>query len=96
MRAGWAIAAGVGLGIAVAWWLGRESPDATARKQARAEQAAAEQARDARPSLYRWRDDTGVLQITERPPKGRRYERIDRDTPAGIRVSGDAEPADTD
>ena len=42
--------------------------------------------------FYRWRDDAGVLQITEQPPKGRRYERIDRDTPAGIRVSGDATP----
>ncbi|CAN4280237.1 DUF4124 domain-containing protein [Pseudoxanthomonas sp. LjRoot125] len=44
---------------------------------------------EARPSLHRWRDDAGVLQITEQPPKGRRYERIERDTPAGIRVSGD-------
>ena len=96
MRAWLAIAAGLGLGIGVAWWLGRESADTTARKQARADQAAAAQARDARPSLYRWRDDAGVLQITEQPPKGRRYERIDRDAPAGIRVSGDASPADTD
>ena len=96
MRAGWAIVGGVGLGLGIAWWLGREPPDATAHKQALAERAAAEQARDARPSLYRWRDDAGVLQITDRPPKGRRYERIDRDTPAGIRVSGDAAPADTD
>lgn len=90
MRAWLAIAAGVALGVGVAWWLAREAPDASARKQARAEQAAAAQARDARPSLYRWRDDAGVLQITEQPPKGRRYERIERDMPAGIRVSGEA------
>lgn len=96
MRAWLAIAAGVALGVGVAGWLSRESPDAVARKQARAGQAAAAQARDARPSLYRWRDDAGVLQITEQPPKGRRYERIDRDAPAGIRVRGDASAADTD
>lgn len=90
MRAWPAIAVGVALGTGVAWWLARESPEATSRKQARADAAATAQARDARPSLYRWRDDAGVLQITEQPPKGRRYERIDRDTPAGIRVSGDA------
>lgn len=90
MRAWLAIVAGVALGVGVAWWLARESPETTSRKQARAEQAAAAQADDARLSLYRWRDDAGVLQITEQPPKDRRYERIDRDTPAGIRVSGDA------
>nr|WP_298124444.1 DUF4124 domain-containing protein [uncultured Pseudoxanthomonas sp.] len=89
MRAWLAIVAGVALGAGVAWWLASESPDAGARKQARADQAAAAQARDARPSLYRWRDDAGVLQITEQPPKDRRFERIDREAPAGIRVSGD-------
>ena len=89
MRAWLAIVAGVALGAGVAWWLARESPDAGARKQARADQAADAQARDARPSLYRWRDDAGVLQITDHPPKGRRYERVDRDMPAGIRVEGD-------
>jgi hypothetical protein len=96
MRAWLAIVAGVALGAGVAGWLARESPDTTARKQARADQAAAAQARDARPSLYRWRDDAGVLQITERPPQGRRYERIDRDAPPGIRVSGDAATTDAD
>ena len=30
-----------------------------------------------------------MLQITEQPPKGRRYERIERETPAGIVVSGE-------
>jgi len=96
MRAWLAIAAGIALGVGVAWWLARESPDTASRKQARADQAAAAQARDARPSLYRWRDDAGVLQITDQPPKGRRYERIDRDTPAGIRVKGNDASADAD
>lgn len=92
MRAWLAIAVGIAAGAGVAWWLAREAPDARQRTQARARQAAA-QAQDARPSLYRWRDDAGVLQITDRPPAGRRYERLDRDAPAGIRVEGDrAEP----
>ena len=89
MRAWPAIVAGVALGVGTAWWLSRESPDTTARKQAAAEQAAAAQARDARSSLYRWRDDAGVLQITEQPPKGRRYERISRTPEDGIEVRGD-------
>lgn len=96
MRAWAAIVAGVALGVGVAWWLAREAPDASARKKTRADQAAAAQARDARPSLYRWRDDAGVLQVTDQPPQGRRYERIDRDTQAAIRVSGDAAATDAD
>ena len=39
--------------------------------------------------FYRWRDDAGVLQITEKPPANRRYERIDRDPGRGIEVKGD-------
>lgn len=92
MRAWLAIVAGIALGGGIAWWLARESPQAEARKKARADHAAAAQADDARPSLYRWRDEAGVLQITERPPRGRPYERIDRETPAGIVVSGDGRP----
>ena len=88
MRLAWAVAAGLLLGIGAAWWLARD-PGKAQEKEARARQAAAEQASDARPSLYRWRDDAGVLQITDHPPKGRRYERLDRDMPTGIRVEGD-------
>lgn len=88
MRAWLAIAVGIAAGGSIAWWLARESPEARQHKQAQARQAAA-QIQDARPSLYRWRDDAGVLQITDHPPKGRRYERLDRDMPAGIRVEGD-------
>ena len=88
MRAWLAIAVGIAAGAGIAWWLARESPEAQQHTQTRARQANA-QAQDARPSLYRWRDDAGVLQITDHPPKGRRYERLDRDMPAGIRVEGD-------
>lgn len=97
MRAFWAIAAGVALGGGLAWYLSRETPESAAAKQRRAQQAASAQARDSRPSLYRWRDDAGVLQITDKPPKDHQYERIDRDAPAAITVSGggDGAPGDT-
>ena len=88
MRLAWAVAAGLLLGIGTAWWLARE-PGKAQQKEVRARQAASEQASDARPSLYRWRDDAGVLQITDKPPKGRPFERIDREPQPGIKVSGE-------
>jgi hypothetical protein len=88
MRLAWAIVAGLVLGGGAAWWLSREPAAATAAKQRRAEQAAAELARDARPSLYRWRDQAGTLQITDKPPSGRPFERIDRDPNRAIEVKG--------
>ena len=88
MRLAWAVAAGLLLGIGTAWWLARDPGKAEA-KQTRAHQAAAEQARDARPSLYRWRDDGGALQITDKPPQGRTFERMDREPQRGIQVKGD-------
>ena len=89
MRLAWAIVAGLALGVGVAWWLSREPAAKTEAKQRRAEHAAAELARDARPSLYRWRDRAGVLQITDKPPKDRPFERIDRDADRAIEVKGD-------
>jgi hypothetical protein len=93
MRAFWAIAAGVALGGGLAWYLSREAPESAAAKQRRAQQAASAQARDARPSIYRWRDDAGVLQITDKPPRDRKYERIDRDAPAAVVISGERDAA---
>lgn len=89
MRLAWAIVLGVVGGIAVAWWLARDTPAQSRQKQARAEQAAAANAEDARQMLYRWRDDAGVLHVTEKPPKGRKYERIRAEPEAGIEVDGD-------
>ncbi|MEP6908692.1 MAG: DUF4124 domain-containing protein [Pseudoxanthomonas sp.] len=89
MRLTWAIVAGLLLGIGVAWWLSREAPANRQAREQRAQQAAAAQARDARQSLYRWRDAAGVLQITDKPPANRRYERLDRVSDPGIEVKGD-------
>ena len=89
MKAAWAVGAGLTLGIGVAWWLARDTPQQAEAKQRRAEHAAAAAAADARPALYRWHDANGVLQITELPPKGRKYERIDKNPRKGIEVHGD-------
>lgn len=89
MRAAWAIVAGVSLGAGLAWWLSREAPQRTALKQQRAEDAAAAQARDARPSIYRWRDAAGVLQITDKPPEGRKFERLDASAGGASEIRGD-------
>ena len=89
MRLALAIVAGLALGIGVAWWLSREPAAKSEAKQRRAEHAAAELARDARPSLYRWRDQAGTLQITGKPPKDRPFERLDRDSDRAIEVKGD-------
>ena len=77
----------IALGVAAWWWYTQEMPRRERERAAAAEVAAAQAERA--DSLYRWRDDAGVLQITDHPPKGRRYERLDRDLPAGIRVEGD-------
>lgn len=88
MRLGWALLLGLVGGIALAWWLSREPLEAQREKRERAEQAAAANAEDARPVLYRWRDASGALQITDQPPKGRKYERVDVQPREGIEVDG--------
>ena len=89
MKVGWAVAAGLALGIGVAWWMARDTPQQAEARQRRAEHAAAAAAADGRPALYRWHDANGVLQVTEQPPKGRKYERIDKHPRKGIEVHGD-------
>jgi hypothetical protein len=63
--------------LAGAWWLaghpGYEAPEQRlARVEARVQAAEA-----AKPRLYRWRDGNGVLQVTDKPPKGRKYTVVD-------------------
>lgn len=73
MRLGYAILAGLVLGGAVAWWqLGHPGWETMDQKLARVGQAKAA----AEPVLYRWRDGNGMLQITDQPPKGRKYQRV--------------------
>lgn len=93
MKARWAIVGGIVLGLALTWWFSREPAEQQQAKRERAEQAVADNARDARPVLYRWRDAAGVVQVTDQPPSGkdagRQYERIDMQPREGIEVHGD-------
>ncbi|WP_407354055.1 DUF4124 domain-containing protein [Luteimonas sp. R10] len=90
MRLAWAVVLGLAAGGALAWWLSRDSPQTAQAKRDRAESAAAAIAEDAGPALYRWRDDAGNLQITERPPGGGRgYEKVDVRPREGIEVHGE-------
>ena len=81
------LALAIGLGVAAWWWYTQEMPRRERERAAAAEVAAAQAERA--DSLYRWRDDAGVLQITDKPPENRRYERIDREPGHGIEVKGD-------
>jgi hypothetical protein len=77
----------IALAVAAWWWYTREMPRRE-RERAAAAQVAMAQAERAS-SLYRWRDANGTLQITEEPPRGRKYERISREPQDGIEVKGD-------
>ena len=88
MKAGhWLIA--IIVVAALAWWtFGHPGYETYEQRAARVE--AQEQAAEAaRPKLYRWHDHNGNLQLTDTPPKGRKYERIERDVPPVIEVHGE-------
>lgn len=75
MRLSLAIVIGLLLGSALAWWLGTQRQPPAGPGQAGVASRQGDQARP--PTLYRWRDDAGVLQVTDRPPQGRPYEVVD-------------------
>jgi len=80
IRLGWAVAAGIVLGGAIGWWqLGHPGWETMDQKVAEAENADAAAHKDrhgAESALYRWHDANGVLQLTDKPPKGRKYEKV--------------------
>ncbi|MBP6798521.1 MAG: DUF4124 domain-containing protein [Luteimonas sp.] len=80
MRLFWAVVLGALVAGAVAWWLARD-PAPGADDPARGAERAQGRAADSRDGqvLYRWRDDAGVVQVTDVPPKGRDYAIVDVD-----------------
>jgi len=56
--------------LAAAWWFAGH-PGWQTHEQEYQQNLAAKEA--AEPKLYRWRDEHGVTQITQTPPKGRKY-----------------------
>ena len=82
---------------AVGWWAwGHPGYETQAQMQARAE-AEAQAVEAARPKLYRWRDRNGVLQLTDSPPKGRKYQVVDVEATAAklneVPMGGSSEQA---
>ena len=80
IRFGWAVVAGLVLGGAVGWWQlghpGWETMDQKVANAEKAEAAANKNKHAAEPTLYRWHDANGVLQLTDKPPTGRKYEKV--------------------
>jgi hypothetical protein len=72
--------------LAGAWWLaGHPGYESSEQRAARAE-VHAQAAEAAKPKLYRWRDANGVTQITDQPPKGRKYTVVDMDKHENVNV----------
>lgn len=80
MRLAWAVVLGAFGAGAVAWWLAREpSPGDEATRQASGDRAARAADAPTGQVLYRWRDEDGVVQVTDVPPRGRDYSTVDVD-----------------
>ena len=83
--------------VVAGWWgFGHPGYETGEQRLARVE-AEAQAVEAAKPKLYRWRDRNGVLQLTDTPPKGRKYETVDVDaTAARLNEVQMSEPAPDD
>lgn len=88
MHGGWALVAGAAIGIAAWWWFSEDR--VAAREAEAAAEARARAPVDTR--LYRWRDASGNLHITDdAPPRGQaqgKVTRVEREPVDGIQVNG--------
>lgn len=62
----------IGLLAAAAAWVWRYEPERLPQEWRRENP----NSRDYMPALYRWHDDQGRVQLTDTPPKDRRYETV--------------------
>lgn len=90
MRLAHAILAGIALAALVGWWtLGHPGYETRQQHAARVEAARAAQ----EPRLYRWHDRHGVLQLTDKPPSGRKYEVVSMREDVNVIPMSTPEPA---
>ena len=92
MRVAHAVIAGLALGGGLGWWMLDHPGYETAGQKAARVEAAQKAQEEAKPRLYRWRDDSGALQLTDQPPKGRKDEEVDLQTDADVNVIPMAPP----
>jgi hypothetical protein len=80
----------------VAWWqLGHPGYETPEQKHARVEKIEHDRTYGGGPTLYKWRDARGVLQVTNEPPKGRKYEEVQiRQDQNVIPMGGATQPTD--
>ena len=90
-----AIAGALILGAVVWWQMGHPGYETPAQQKARVAQM--EHVRDygGGPQLYKWRDARGVLQITDKPPQGRKYELVEVRQDQNVIPMGGSEPEAT-
>jgi hypothetical protein len=68
---GWAALAAFALGAGLAWWTQPARDRAPRHETGSAQDVRSHKA--AGPTLYRWIDADGVVNVTDHPPVGRRY-----------------------
>ena len=70
----WAAVGALALGAALAWWLQPENEPRHGAHDLLRTGTAHGAASDSGPTLYRWVDAAGVVNVTDKPPSGRRYK----------------------
>jgi hypothetical protein len=83
------------LGAVVWWQVGHPGYETTEQKLARVEKLQHQRDYGGGPQLYKWRDARGVLQITDKPPVGRKYQVVSIRQDQNVIPMGGSAPAST-